>query len=340
MRWRILSCGLVAGMGTALADDASDIAKLLRAGQHSEALAKTDAALGQRPKDPQLRFLKGVILAETNKPTEAIAVFSRLSEDYPELPEPHNNLAVLYAASNQFEKARASLERAIRTNPSYATAYENLGDVHAKLASQAYDKALQLDGGSPTAKSKLTMVRSLVASGPSAAGKIVAAPHTPVPSAPVAKAPAPPAPSAPPAAAPAVNSTEKADPAPAAAKAEPAPAGDDSEREAVIATVKQWARAWSSKDVKGYLAFYAPDFDPPKGMTRKAWSEERQARIAGKGKISVGVESPTVSFKGNTATVKFRQSYVADKLKVSSRKTLLMVKQGGRWLIEQEQTGS
>src|SRR2546425_9737176 len=73
------------------------------------------------------------------------SIFTKLTQDYPELPEPYNNLAVIYASQGQYEKARAALEQSIRTHPSYATAYENLGDVYAKLASQAYDKALQLD---------------------------------------------------------------------------------------------------------------------------------------------------------------------------------------------------
>ena len=155
----LLSVLLVA---PAFADDLADVAKLMRAGQHAQALSKADAFLGKNPRDAQMRFLKGVILTEQNKSSEAITIFTKLTEDFPALPEPYNNLAVLYAAAGQYDKAAAALEAAIRTNPSYATAYENLGDVHAKLASQAYDKALQLDSGNSTAKSKLTLVRSLV----------------------------------------------------------------------------------------------------------------------------------------------------------------------------------
>ena len=94
-----------------------------------------------------------------------IAVFTKLSEDYPELPEPYNNLAVLYASQGQYDKARAALEMAIRTNPSYATAHENLGDVYAKLASQAYSKALQLDSNNTGVQPKLALIRDLFAPG-------------------------------------------------------------------------------------------------------------------------------------------------------------------------------
>src|SRR5258706_15112 len=107
---------------------------------------------------------KGLILAEQNKVAEAIEVFTALARDYPELPEPYNNLAVLYANQGQYEKARQQLEMSIRTHPSYATAYENLGDVYTKLASQAYDKALQFDSSNSAAKNKLSLIRDLMSS--------------------------------------------------------------------------------------------------------------------------------------------------------------------------------
>jgi tetratricopeptide (TPR) repeat protein len=69
---------------------------------------------------------------------------------------------VLYAANGQYDKARTTLDMAIRTNPTYATALENLGDIYAKLASQAYDKALQIDPGSNVPQPKLTLVRYAV----------------------------------------------------------------------------------------------------------------------------------------------------------------------------------
>ena len=115
------------------ASEMSDINKLMRAGQYADALTKTDAVLAKHPRDAQLRFTKGLILAEQNRSAEAIAVFSKLTEDFPDLPEPYNNLAVLYAADGQYDKARAALDMAMRTNPTYATALENLGDVYAKI---------------------------------------------------------------------------------------------------------------------------------------------------------------------------------------------------------------
>src|SRR2546427_10517165 len=150
------------GAFPARADDLQDASKFLKAGQHSQALERVNKVLKAKPRDPQPRLIKGNILTEQGNSKEAIEIFTKLTQDYPELPEPYNNLAVISASQGQYEKPRAALEQSIRTHPSYATAYENLGDVYAKLASQAYDKALQLDSSNSGAKNKLSLVRELV----------------------------------------------------------------------------------------------------------------------------------------------------------------------------------
>lgn len=155
------TCG--AGMSAAPADALRDAQLLLQQGQPQQALDRTEQIISASPGNAQARFLKGVILAEMNRHSDAIAVFSQLTEDYPELPEPYNNLAVVYAQTQQYEKAKSALEMAIRNHPGYATAYENLGDVYVRLAGQAYDKALQLDASSVAARNKLAMARDLIA---------------------------------------------------------------------------------------------------------------------------------------------------------------------------------
>src|SRR5882672_4324632 len=146
------------------ADDLQDASRLLKAGQREQALERVNRALAAKPADPQARFLKGLIYTEQGNTREAIEIFTKLTQDYPDLPEPYNNLAVIYASQGQYEKARGALEQSIRTHPSYATAYENLGDVYAKLASQAYDKALQLDKSNTGAQNKLALVREIARS--------------------------------------------------------------------------------------------------------------------------------------------------------------------------------
>ncbi len=184
----LLVSGSIGALSPAYADESAEVTRLLKNGSLDQALARADAFLASKPRDPQMRFLKGLVLTEQGKATDAIRVFTRLTEDYPELPEHYNNLAVLYAGQGQFEKARQSLETAIRTHPSYATAYENLGDVYSKLASQSYDKALQLDTGNSAAEMKLSMVREMISGRRTAPAPAPAPVATPAPSLP---APAP-----------------------------------------------------------------------------------------------------------------------------------------------------
>lgn len=159
---------VAASPSSARADDYADVSKLASAGQLSQALAKADSYLAGKARDPQMRFIKGVILTEMGRSADAMNIFQQLVEDYPELPEPYNNLAVLYAAQMQFDKARASLEMAIRSNPAYATAHENLGDIYLQLASQSYSQALQLDASKTGIAPKLAMIRSLMGAAPAA----------------------------------------------------------------------------------------------------------------------------------------------------------------------------
>ncbi|AMM26057.1 tetratricopeptide repeat protein [Variovorax sp. PAMC 28711] len=166
--------------GAVHADDYSDVNVLLRQGKSTEALAKADAYIAGKPRDPQMRFLRGVILTEQGKQADATVAFTQLTQDFPELPEPYNNLAALYAAQSQFDKARAALEMAIRLNPNYATAYENLGDVYARLAAQQYTRAQQFASANATVAPKLTLIRQLFGTPTAAAPAQAPLPDAPV----------------------------------------------------------------------------------------------------------------------------------------------------------------
>ena len=339
-------------MFSALADDVGDVQKLLAAGKNIEALQRADQFLASKPRDPMMRFLRGISLSQAGRTPEAITAFTKLTEDFPELPEPFNNLAVLYAQQGQYDKARNALEMAIRTNPSYATAYENLGDVYAKLASQAYPKALQIDTRSAVAP-KLAMIRDLF---PKERNSMLAAAQpfqAPVP-APVATPAAKPTPAPAPASvqpaptqvakAPVTTAPPAPKPVAAAPTAAPEPRaearkdnGAKSERD-VENAVRDWAAAWSKKDLKGYFASYSRDFDG--GKTRKAWETERRDRINGKRNISVKISGLQVDVNGSKAVARFRQEYKADNLNVSSSKRLDLVRSGGGWVIVKESAGS
>jgi len=144
-------------IATAVADTTNDqyttITQLLQQGKPQEALAQLELHMVAEPRNVQLRFLRGVAQADAGQQTEAIQSFIALIEQYPELPEPYNNLAVIYAAQHKLEKARAALENAVRVHPGYGTAHANLGDIYARLAAQSWERAQQLE---PTTSSSIT----------------------------------------------------------------------------------------------------------------------------------------------------------------------------------------
>ncbi len=336
---RLLTLAAACLTTAAQADEYGDVSQLLRAGKLTEALIKADVYLASKPTDPQMRFLKGVIQRSSGKQPEAISTFTKLTEDYPELPEPYNNLAVLYAGQGQYDKARAALEMAIRTNPSYSTAHENLGDVYARLASQAYNKALQLDGANAAVPPKLALIREVFKPNlnnqrPAAS---VAAPAV---NAATAAAPAPAVTSAPTAAPKVVAPASPAIVAETPSSPPAKPVASNGAAKEVEGAVHAWAKAWAAKDMSGYLGAYGKEFSPPGKQSRSAWEAERRQRIVGKASISVKLENLTVSVNENKAVAKFRQSYRADALAVSSRKSLELQKTGDQWLIVKESTGN
>lgn len=334
------ACSLVMALvfgvfASAHADSIQDINRLLKQGQHAQALERVDKYLAGKPGDAEGRFLKGLLLSELNRSSEAIVVFRKLTEDYPDLPEPYNNLAVIYAQQKQYEKAKQALEMAIRTHPAYATAHENLGDIYARMASQAYDKALQIDSSNTGAQTKLSMIRNLVGNRPLPQAKpavaVAVAEPRPEPIRPPEPKPVEPEPVA---AMPAETKPAPTVSAPTVPAPAPTTVADATQ------AVESWAAAWSRKDVKGYLGHYAKDFKTPAGASRAKWEAERRQRIDKPGELSVSVDNLRVTLEGaDRATARFRQNYRSATLKISSSKALLLVRQDGRWLIQQERVG-
>ena len=323
---------LCASLG-AHADDIEDANKMFKQGHQSQALDKVNGYLANKPKDAQARFLKGLIFTEQAKTAEAIKIFTALTEDYPELPEPYNNLAVLYAGQGEYDKAKQALEMAIRTHPSYATAQENLGDIYAKMASQAYARALQLDRSNTATQTKLAIIQELFAGG--SRGKETSSRNTPA-----QNQACPETCRGTEGATPIIAAANKPDAAqhePASPIAEPASKTDESKkaRETVIA----WAAAWSAKNADSYLSFYADDFKTPAGEPRATWEAARRDRINTSKFIHVDIRISTIQFiDSNHAAVKFHQSYKSSHLKSSGNKTLLMVKTGDQWKILEERS--
>ena len=334
LRMVALSIAVSAAMGVSMAwaqsDDYAEVNRLLRAGQLADALGKADQYLAGKPRDPQMRFLKGVIQTESGKPTDAIATFSKLTEDFPELPEPYNNLAVLYAGQSQFDKARAALEMAIRTNPSYATAHENLGDVYAKLASQAYSKALQLDAGNAGVAPKLSLIRNLFA----ADAKGV----KPTSAAPAAAAPV------------AATKPPVAAPAPAATTAAAAPAARCSHAGGTRSGQQRPGRCRSGCACLGQGLVVEEHVRLPRCLCIQLhatrWPDAQRLGSRPQGPHRAAQQDRCRRQRhGRDAQRRprfgaFPSGLCSDSISVSSRKTLDLVKSGNRWLIVRESTGS
>ncbi len=295
-----------------------DATATFKKGNQAAALEQINGYLAGKPKDAQGRFLKGLILTELNRTTEAIETFSDLTDEFPELPEPYNNLAVLYANQGQFERAKNSLEMAIRTHPAYATAHENLGDIYAKMASMAYNKALQLDKSNASAQTKLSLVKELFgAPATQAVAKVKPATMKPATTASVAQ-----------------PSTAIPTPTADKPKTPPSttPAAAATEHEQVV---QNWAAAWSKQDVDAYLSFYVNDYAPP-GANHADWAELRKSRITKPSFIRVSISDVDIKMVNKKAVVSFKQRYESNTLNQTTSKTLVLQQIDGTWKIVEE----
>lgn len=324
---------------------AADVQGLMADGKLPQALARVEEELARDKSDVTLQFLKGLVLTRLNRLDQAAQVFQRITEEHPELPEPYNNLAVVHAARGDFESAQQALQKAINTHPSYATAHENLGDIYARMASEAYNHALQLDQGNSSAKTKLALINDLFPA-PATAATSAEPPGAAAPAQQArAEMPGPQAPAATPVAVtpvaaptPAPAVADGAPPAPpAVAEPEPEAAAAPEIGDAVRRVVEDWAAAWSAQDVEAYLATYGAEFAPPDGMSRAAWEETRRTRVRAPRFIKVTLSGMRVTPHGpEHAEVTFNQRYESDAFTDTVRKTLILKQAGGAWKIVEE----
>lgn len=304
---------LLAASGPAQAD-LNQARTLLQQDHASEALGLVEQELRSGSNNLQARFLQAQIFASLGRRAEAISSYEVLTRDYPRLPEPYNNLAVLYAAQGEHNKARDALLNAINTHSSYATAYENLGNIYTKMAISAYNKALEIDKQQPPAPISLAAIDNIENS-PAASPAIKPQQVTTV-----AKAKVAPVKLA--AAAPIVIEKDL---------------NNDSEIKLIIDTINGWSNAWSAQNIDGYLAYYAPSFLPPNGLSRQRWEAQRRQRLRSPRFIRVSIREPEVKILGSTtAKLIFEQSYESDSFKDTGKKILLMEKIGTQWQILRE----
>ena len=305
-----LALALSTGTFAAHANVAAEAQQMLQQGNAAAALRALDDHLRRNPQDAEARFMRGITLAQLDRVPDAIKAFADLTRDYPQLPEPYNNLAVLYAQQGDYEKARDALEAALATHPSYSTAHENLGDIYAALAGASYNRALMLDQGNRGIQQKLSLISQMD-------GAPAVAPPAPAPAAPQTPAAQPTAPAA-------------------AAAATPPPAPFDTAP--IQNAVNVWAQAWQSQDLPGYFFAYSQAFTPEGGLSRSAWETQRRDRISRPGNITVRVSGLRVESVGDGARATFTQDYSADTYSDSVTKVLDLVREGGSWKITREFT--
>ncbi|MDP2007722.1 MAG: tetratricopeptide repeat protein [Rubrivivax sp.] len=154
--------------GAALADEGAEIRALLARGDGAAALARAESATAAQPRDVALRFLHGVVLMDLQRDVDALAHFTAMTQEYPELPDPYNNIALLHVRAGRLEMARQALDAALRNDPNHRTARSNLGELYLMLAAQAWELASATGPVDVALLRRLEGVRALLAAAPAA----------------------------------------------------------------------------------------------------------------------------------------------------------------------------
>ena len=287
-----------------------EIKILLKNGKYSRAEKLVNESIIETPNNPEFLFYRGIIETNIGKNNEAIETFRNLTENFPELPEPFNNLAVLYAEKGQFKLAKDILERAIKTNPSYLTAHINLGDIYTKMASEAYNKALEIDKANNIAITKLSMITQLFNYQPNTKNTEI-------------------------------KSTElkKTKEVKEAKEAKEIKQTKKELTKDISNAIEIWKTAWEDKNMKGYLASYAANFQYPNNMSRSDWEEYRSVRITSKKTIDISISNIKVKFENQKIIATFMQDYKSGKFNQISKKTLVFVNEDDKWVIFEETSG-
>ncbi|MDA9210857.1 tetratricopeptide repeat protein [Methylophilaceae bacterium] len=272
---------------------------LLKNGKYSRAEILVNKSIEDNLNNPELLFYKGIIETNIGKNNQAIDTFRNLTEKFPELPEPFNNLAVLYAEKGQFILAKEILEQAIKTNPSYLTAHINLGDIFTKMASEAYNNALEIDESNNIAITKLSMITQLFNYNPN------------------------------------IKNT-KIDSIKVTNKVKDKKPTKKEISEDILNVLDNWRVAWENKNMDEYLSAYASNFQYPNNMTQTSWEKYRTNRITSKKVIEISLSNTKIKFKKKEVLVTFVQNYKSGNLNQVSNKTLVFIEEEGDWLIFKE----
>jgi len=294
--------------------DNKDVQRLLQEDAYDRALVVLNKQLSNSPRNAEVLFLKGVTLAKMARFNDAELVFSGLIEKHPELPEPYNNLAVIYAERGNFQEAEKVLGKAISKHRNYTALHDNLNKLYSKIATKVYDNVLMLVSKSYESQIKLALIDELLS----------------VPDAGVAEARL------------VSNEVKKslALPLVETKKVEVKP-----ESVAVRASleielaVTDWANAWSAQDIDKYLQAYSTALILPRKLNFSQWKDQRKDKLSKPKFIEVSLSNVKIVLNNDReAVVKFVQKYRADKYQDKVRKKLIMSKSNGMWLIVKERS--
>lgn len=311
----------VLGLNAPVLAELSKVEELLEAGELDAALAEVDAVLSRNPGDLEVRFLKGMILTGQAREDEAIEIFTALTHDYPALPEPYNNLGVLFTQQGDFDKARAALHAAILINPGYSIAHENLGDLYTKMAIHYYGRALEEDRLNEFVRLKQKKLSSLFSAMETGKHKATNKESLTMKTG--------------------VESEENQATQESESTRDPEhpdPQLDDASKKTILSTVGGWSAAWSAQHADAFLAYYSSDYVPTDGLTWEEWAAQRRNRLQKAGLIKISIDQPKVAATSDvTARVEFIQTYQSDSYSDQVLKILDMRRENGNWKIYREQ---
>ena len=267
------------------------------------ALEKIKKRLRSSPGEPRLLFYKGVTEAKVNQIDEAINTYIDLINRHPNLPEPYNNLAVIYAERQELDLAKETLEKAIKTNSSYSVAHVNLGDIYTQMATNAYNMAFEIDKDNKIAKNKLKLITELFNYRPNTNEKSIA-----------------------------LSKLEKEN-------IVIITRSKSTDKKNIIKRIETWKTAWEDKDLDLYFDSYSENFKYPNQMSQNQWENYRSDRIVNKKNISINISNIKLKFKKDIIQAVFYQEYKSTGYQQKSKKTLFFEFQSDDWKIIEEFSG-
>ena len=336
------------------------IEAMSREKNHRAAMSAVNSFLATHPDSLEGKLTKSLVLNNMGQFKEAEALLKNTIARYPSSPEVYNNLAVLYAGQGDYGRAIETLLKAFSTHPTYAQVHQNLRELYATVASQAYNRALDLN--EKNSAPQLVMLRrtsgnnapvlnyqssAIVSNDTLAAIKAVPATQPTI-------AMAQPAPKKPAVAKPAIKKPiakkpvvtkvmEKAPkikaPVIVEASTPVKPINTQQLVQEAVSHVNSWASAWSKQNVSGYLNAYTAGFRPLNGLSNNAWQTQRNQRLTKPTFIKVKLNNIRTSIiNADTAKVTFSQIYQSNTFKDTSKKQILLTRVNNAWRIKEERS--